>query len=134
MHDEGHFAIRALRSGAHGYIMKQEAAENVVSAVRTVLAGDVYVSEALRRTLDERAAGTAPGAAEGAISRLSDRELQVFQLIGNGWNMRRIADELHVSINTVETHRAHIRRKLNIRTTPDLLRRAVRWVESVRPR
>jgi DNA-binding NarL/FixJ family response regulator len=130
MYDEGHFAIRALRAGSRGYIMKHEAAENIVKAVRTVLAGDVYVSDALRPALAELMRDRSGGDAANPAACLSDRELEVFQLIGHGWSTRRIAGELHLSVNTVETHRAHIRKKMDIGNATELIRRAVQWVEN----
>jgi DNA-binding NarL/FixJ family response regulator len=130
MYDEGYFAIRALRAGSRGYIMKHEAAENIVKAVRTVLAGDVYVSDALRPGLTDLMNDRSGGDPANPASCLSDRELEVFQLIGHGWSTRRIADQLHLSVNTVETHRAHIRKKMDIANATELIRRAVQWVET----
>ncbi len=126
MHDEAYYADRVLRAGAIGYIMKQEPAENVITAVRQALAGKVYLSEAiassmLTRLVGRKETGVSP------IDLLSDRELQVLQLIGKGRGTRQIAEQLHLSIKTVENYREHIKSKLNLRTGPELVRYAVRW-------
>ncbi len=126
MHDEAYYADRVLRAGAIGYIMKQEPAENVITAVRQALVGKVYLSEAiaasmLTRLVGRKETGVSP------IDLLSDRELQVLQLIGKGRGTRQIAEQLHLSIKTVENYREHIKSKLNLRTGPELVRYAVRW-------
>ncbi len=126
MHDEAYYADRVLRAGAIGYIMKQEPAENVITAIRQALEGKVYLSEAiassmLTRLVGRKETGVSP------IDLLSDRELQVLQLIGKGRGTRQIAEQLHLSIKTVENYREHIKSKLNLRTGPELVRYAVRW-------
>ncbi len=126
MHDEAYYADRVLRAGAIGYIMKQEPAENVITAVRQALEGKVYLSEAiassmLTRLVGRKETGVSP------IDLLSDRELQVLQLIGKGRGTRQIAEQLHLSIKTVENYREHIKSKLDLRTGPELVRYAVRW-------
>lgn len=125
MHDESLYAERALRAGARGYIMKQEAADKVLEAIRCVLAGGVFVS---RRIADSIVAGVAaggrPGGA-GADSVLSDRELEVLLLIGKGYGSQQIAKRLHVSVKTIEAHRANMRQKLGLRSGGELLRHAI---------
>lgn len=130
-HDENVYAERALRAGARGYVMKSAPPEKVVEAIRRVLDGRLYVSDVLgsrllRMTLDGRA--TARG--DSAISTLSDREIEVFRAFGEGKSTREIAESLHLSAKTVETHRARIKDKLNIQTAPDLMRKAVEWVNA----
>ncbi len=132
MHDETLFAERALRAGARGYVMKEEAAEKLVSAIRSVLDGRVFVSQSVSsRILDALTRKGEPGPAS-SIERLSDRELEVFQLIGQGIPSRDIASNLRISIRTVDAHRAHIREKLGLRDGNDLIRQAVRWTETGR--
>lgn len=126
MHDEAVYAERALRAGAHGYIMKQEATHAVLNALRKVLAGDVYVSEEVVSRMLRRMVG---GHASDGIERLSDRELEVFQGIGQGLSVSEIADKLKVSPKTVETYRAHIKEKLGLSGATDVLRVAVSWLE-----
>ncbi|MGH9322613.1 MAG: response regulator transcription factor [Vicinamibacteria bacterium] len=126
MHDEAIYAERALRAGGHGYIMKQEATNEVLTALRRVLAGDVYVSTEMVRKILLRMVGAGPG--EG-IERLSDRELEVFQWIGRGLAVAEIAEKLKVSPKTVETYRSHIKEKLGLGSATEVLRVAVSWLE-----
>jgi DNA-binding NarL/FixJ family response regulator len=127
-HDETLYAERTLRAGAKGYLMKAEAADEVLNAIRTVLQGELYVSRkmavlALRKLLD--------GSSEAGgnyVERLTDRELQVFQMIGSGQGTADIATQLHVSPKTIETHRENIKHKLDLRNAVDLLCHAVHWV------
>jgi DNA-binding NarL/FixJ family response regulator len=129
MHDESLYAERVLRAGANGYLMKQEVASKVVEAVRCVLAGKVYLSERVgQRILHDTAH---PGPAEGlsSIDRLSDRELEVYRLIGCGKKTREIAEVLGLSIKTIETYRAHIKEKLGLRNAIELVRSAAQWVD-----
>lgn len=130
MHDESLYAERVLRAGARGYITKQEATTKVLVAIRTVLAGQVYVSDQIINRLLNRTAG---GAALGAtpMEALADRELEVFQLIGRGMNTREISQELKIGAKTVETYRARIKEKLNIETGPELIREAIRWSDQL---
>ena len=129
MHDESLYAERAIRSGANGYIMKQEMADNVVTALRQVLAGRIYTSDTMRDTLLGRFAGHPVGRAASPLDLLSDRELEVFRLIGQGLGTRQIAQRLHLSIKTIETYRAHIKEKLNIPNAIELVRQAVQHIE-----
>jgi DNA-binding NarL/FixJ family response regulator len=127
MHDETLYAERALRAGALGYVMKREASATVLEAIQTVLRGQVFLSPAMRtRMLQKVVGGSAPQQNSG-VSTLSDRELEVFQLIGEGRTTRQIAKKLHLSISTVETHRTHIKEKLHLANSTELVRRAVEW-------
>lgn len=128
MHDESLYAERALRAGAKGYVMKQEATEKMLTAIRQVLRGDLYISERmqakiLKRVLNGDDGGLSP------IDLLSDRELEVFRLIGHGFATSDIARELNRSVKTVETHRAHLKDKLGLKNAAELTRFAVQWGE-----
>lgn len=132
MHDEGLYAERALRAGANGYIMKQEVAESVIKAIRQVLSGKIFVSDNMRQKVLRDLTQPKSDVKSSPIERLSDRELEVFRLIGEGRGTREIAESLHLSIKTIETYRAHIKEKLTIRSAAELARAAVNWVESSR--
>jgi DNA-binding NarL/FixJ family response regulator len=131
MHDESLYADRALRAGASGYLMKREALDSVISAVRTVLKGEIYVSADMARRMiaDHVSAGGQP---RSDIEKLTDRELEVLQLIGEGKEVRDIAAQLHLSAKTVEAHRAHIKEKLNMSNAREVARFAVQWVDRQR--
>src|SRR5277367_36685 len=132
MHDESVYAHRALRAGASGYIMKQEGPEKVLTALRKVLKGEVYLSEHLgNRMLHTLVNGHAP-LPSSPVEELSDRELEVFSLIGQGHGTRPIAEKLHLSIKTIESHRAHIKEKLNLQNATELVHHAIQWVQSER--
>lgn len=126
-HDESVFAERVIRAGALGYVSKQEAQEQVLDAISTVLRGERYVSDRLTRQLVGSALDFGASKANG-VEGLSDRELEIFELIGRGKSTRAIADELHLSIHTIETHRENIRAKLKLRNGSELVRSAVQWV------
>jgi len=130
MHDEALYAERALRAGARGYIMKQEAPEEVVTAIRRVLAGTTYVSQGMAaKMVNKIVAG--PGEKNASpVDRLSDRELEVFRLIGEGYGTREMAEKLYLSVKTIETYRAHIKEKLNLQDANELLRAAIRWANA----
>jgi DNA-binding NarL/FixJ family response regulator len=128
MHDESLYAERALRAGARGYVMKQEASDQVMTAIRKVLAGEIYVSPTMASQMIHKLVESPNSASTSPIHRLSDRELEVLQLIGQGHGTRQIAEELHLSVKTIESHRAHIKEKLNFKTAPEMVRFAVRWV------
>jgi len=130
MHDESLFAERVLRAGARGYIMKQEGGKKLMLAVSHVLSGQVYVSEKMSAKILEIFSGRRSEAAHSPIERLTDREFEVLQLVGQGKGTRQIAQLLHVSVKTVEVHRLHIKEKLKLEDSPSLVRYAVRWVES----
>ncbi|MCS6770675.1 MAG: response regulator transcription factor [Kiritimatiellae bacterium] len=129
MHDENLYAERALRAGAQGYLMKVEVGEKIVEAVRKVLAGEIYLNEKLGQSLlHEMTVRGAVSPEESPIRLLSDRELEVFRLIGQGHSTREIAQMLHLSVKTIETYRAHIKEKLGLSTAAQLVRSAIRWV------
>lgn len=130
MHDETLYAERVLRAGGRGYIMKHEGGDKLLAAIRRVLKGKVYVSERISEQILENLSGLAPAASSSVISRLSDRELEVFRMIGEANETREIAAQLGMSAKTVEAHRLNIKRKLRLRTSAELTRRAVLWVES----
>lgn len=130
MHDEALYAERVLRAGARGYIMKQEGGQKLMQAIRHVLAGQIYVSEKMSARILEMFSGHRPEGAASPVARLSDREFEVFQLIGQGKGTKDIAQHLNLSVKTVEVHRAKIKEKLNVLTATDLVRYAVRWAEA----
>jgi DNA-binding NarL/FixJ family response regulator len=126
MHDESLYAERVLRAGAAGYITKQEASDKVLGAIRRVLGGDVYLSERMSGRLMHELIGGKAGRGGSLMERLSDRELEIFGLIGQGRGTRQIAEQLHLSIKTVESHRAHIKEKLNLKNANELVHQAIR--------
>src|SRR5262249_7060104 len=128
MYDESLYAERALRAGALGYVNKQEMSEKIIEAIRMVLAGKIYLSPVMTERLLHRAVGVPPDLTRNPVETLSDRELEIFRMIGNGKTTRQIAGELHLSVKTVETHRENIKGKLNIVNGAELGREAVRWV------
>jgi len=130
MHDEMIYAERVLRAGGRGYIMKQEGGVKFIHAIRQVLTGQIYVSEKMSSRILEIFSGVKAKAGHSPVSKLSDREFEVFQLIGLGKGTRDIAEQLHLSVKTVEVHRANIKTKLEIKTATDLVRFAVRWADS----
>jgi DNA-binding NarL/FixJ family response regulator len=130
MHDESLYAERALRAGANGYIMKQEATERVLIAIRQILAGEVYVSDRMSQKMVHQFIGRSGVAKRSTIEELTDRELEVFRLIGQGHGTRQIAEELHLSVKTVESYYAHIKEKLTLKNSRELVQHAVQWVTS----
>jgi DNA-binding NarL/FixJ family response regulator len=130
MHEESHYAERALRAGARGYIMKRETAKKVVTAIRQVLQGKLYMSESLATAMAAQFVAGKPLAAGSLVEQLSDRELEVFELLGDGRGTRQIAEALNVSIKTVQAYCARIKEKLNLASATELVREAVRWRES----
>lgn len=130
MHDEALYAERALRAGARGYIMKRSAPRHVIDAIRQVLDGKLYMSEALAARMAEKYVGARAVAGESPIALLSDRELEVFQKLGEGWETRRIAKELHLSPKTVQVYCGRIKEKFSLTNATELIREAVRWVEN----
>jgi DNA-binding NarL/FixJ family response regulator len=128
MHDEALFAERVLRAGARGYIMKREAITGLVGAVRQVLSGRIYVSDGMAQTVLERL-GPEAAAPDNPLASLTDRELEVFDLIGRGQSTGTIAEQLGVSIKTIETYRSNIKTKLNLKDATDLIRLAATWTE-----
>jgi DNA-binding NarL/FixJ family response regulator len=130
MHDESVFAERALRAGARGYIMKEAGGENLLAAIRQVLGGDVYVSPRMSARILEGLSSARPRGSKSPIEKLTDREFEIFQLIGQGKSTRDIAAQLHLSPKTVDVHRANIKEKLELTNVTALIRHAVRWVET----
>ena len=130
MHDETLYAERALRAGAMGYIMKQEATENVIAAVRRILGGEIYVSDRMAARMVRKLVAGQTETNTSQIDSLSDRELEVFRLIGKGHGTRQISERLHLSVKTIETYRAHIKEKLNLVDAAELLQHAIQWVYS----
>jgi len=130
MHDESLFAERAIRAGARGYIMKQEAVEDVLVAIRRVLNGEIFVSNKIATRILEKFVDADTGRVASFIELLSNRELTVFQMIGQGFGTRQIAEKLHVSVKTVESYRAHIKEKLKLNNATDLLKYAIQWVQN----
>ncbi len=131
MHDESLYADRALRAGARGYLMKREALDSVIQAVRTVLSGELYVSSIMqKRMLADHVGAGSQG--RTPVDRLTDRELEVLQFIGEGNEVRDIAAKLHLSAKTVEAHRGHIKEKLNMSNAREVARFAVQWVDQQR--
>jgi DNA-binding NarL/FixJ family response regulator len=126
MYDESLYAERVLRAGAAGYIMKQEASEKILGAIRQVLRGGIYLSEKMSSQLMHQLIGGKPPEAGSVLERLSDRELEVFGLIGQGKGTRQIAEHLHLSVKTIESHRAHIKEKLNLKDANELVHTAIR--------
>jgi DNA-binding NarL/FixJ family response regulator len=132
MHDESIYAERAMRAGANGYIMKQEATEKVLVAIRRILQGDVYLSDRLTSTmLQHYVRGSSP-AKRSPLVNLTDRELEVFRLIGEGHATRQIADELHLSVKTIESYQAHIKEKLALRNARELVQHAIEWTVNLK--
>lgn len=129
-HDEALYAERALRAGARGYVMKHEATEHVMTAIRQVLSGRVYLSELMHNRLLYKVVGGVSAALASDLGQLSDRELEVFQLIGEGRSTRQIGDSLHLSVSTVETYRAHLKQELGLANATELVQRAVQWVHT----
>jgi DNA-binding NarL/FixJ family response regulator len=133
MHDETVYAERVLRAGARGYVMKEVGGEILLQALRQVLNGTVYVSPRMSAQLLNSFTDPRPRQSESPIKKLTDREFQVFQLIGQGKSTREIAKQLHLSPKTVDVHRGNIKEKLGLEDATSLIRYAVRWVESESP-
>jgi DNA-binding NarL/FixJ family response regulator len=129
IHDESIYAPRALRAGARGFIMKQEATENVLLALRRVLSGEIYLSKRMANKMLQQFVGAPATAQKFSIDRLSDRELEVFRLIGQGHGTRRIAEELRLSVKTVESYREHIKEKMTLSDASELVQHAIQWLQ-----
>ncbi|MGC2477671.1 MAG: response regulator transcription factor [Candidatus Sulfotelmatobacter sp.] len=127
MHDESIYAERALRAGAQGYIMKQEATEKVLVALRRILSREIYVSERIANRMLHRYIGNPSASRPSSIANLTDRELEVFRLIGEGHSTRQIAEDLHISVKTVESYQSHIKEKLSLRSARELVQHAIQW-------
>jgi DNA-binding NarL/FixJ family response regulator len=127
MHDESIYAERALRARANGYIMKQEATEKVLVAVRRILDGEIYLSDRMANKLLQQYMRGNTARMDSRLAALSDRELEVFRMIGEGLGTRRIAETLHLSMKTVESYQAHLKEKLSLRTGRELMQHAIQW-------
>jgi DNA-binding NarL/FixJ family response regulator len=127
MHDESLYALRSLRAGAKGYLMKAEALEQIVTALRKIDAGDIYVTPRFSERLVFKAIQSLEGGMGSPVDRLSDRELEVLRLLGKGLGTRDIARGLHLSVKTIETHRAHIKEKLGFKEAAEMIRFAIDW-------
>jgi DNA-binding NarL/FixJ family response regulator len=134
MHDESLYAERVLRAGAMGYITKQESTRKVLQAIRQVLSGQIYVSEKMAARMVHKLVAGRQQEHSSPVERLTDRELEVFQLIGKGQGTRKIAEELHLGIKTVESYRARIKDKLKLEDGTQLLQQAIQWVHSLNDR
>lgn len=130
MHDESLYAERALRAGAKGYVMKQEASDNILVAIRRILSGELYLSEKMKEKMLHRLVHNRKDEVVFSIDTLSDREMEVFQLIGNGFSTRQIATKLNLSVKTIDSYREHLKLKLHIEKGADLVRHAIQWVKS----
>jgi DNA-binding NarL/FixJ family response regulator len=130
MHDESLYAERALRAGAKGYVMKHEASDRILVAIRSVLAGDLYLSDKMKEKMLHRLVRSRKNEVVFTIDTLSDREMEVFQLIGNGFGTRQIADKLNLSVKTIDSYREHLKLKLRLDKGSDLVRHAIQWVRS----
>ena len=130
MHDESLYAERVLRAGARGYVNKSETAQKVVQAIRRVLEGKLYVSEKIAEAMTARALTGRPATSHSPVEILSDRELQVFEMLGQGLGTRQIAADFHVSVKTVEAYCARIKEKFQLTSATQLLREAIRWNET----
>jgi len=125
--DEAFYAERAFNAGAMGYIMKQEASDVIIKAIRTVLSGEIYASEKMKSRLLKKAVGRGGETEIINLSILTDRELQVFEFIGKGLETREIAETLRLSVKTVDTYREHIKEKLNLKNATELIKSASQW-------
>ncbi len=132
MHDEEVYAERCLKAGARGYLTKQELDESVLVAIRRLLDGELHMSAKLGARLAAKFVSGGSPTTDSPLDALSNRELQVFRLIGRGRSTRQVAEDLHLSVKTIESHREHIKHKLSIETAAELAQRATRWVETGR--
>ncbi|MBI5685920.1 MAG: response regulator transcription factor [Verrucomicrobia bacterium] len=131
VHDESVYAERALRAGARGYVMKREASDKVLEAIRSVLEGNVYISNKIAAGILDKVTGYPAGPARSALDVLSDRETEVLMWIGKGYGSNQIAKQLHISVKTVEAHRANIKLKLNLSSSNELLQCAIGWAQQI---
>jgi len=129
MHSESFYAERVLRAGARGYVTKEDNGQNVVDGIRRLLQGEVYLSEKVASRILCKLVGGKPISNKPSIECLTDRELQVFEMIGAGLGTREIAEELHLSVKTIESHREHIKDKLRIDNATSLLKQAIQWAQ-----
>jgi DNA-binding NarL/FixJ family response regulator len=127
MHNENLYAERVLRAGARGYITKQQATRDILQAIRRVLSGGIYLNETTGAAVLARLASNPQAKEDAVLDQLTDRELQVFELTGQGFNTREISNQLRIDMKTVETYRLRIREKLNLENSSELLKLAIRW-------
>jgi DNA-binding NarL/FixJ family response regulator len=130
MHDEALYAERALRAGARGYVMKRESSKSVLASIRRVLEGGVYVSERVVNSMARRFTSLSKGAESSPVERLSDRELEIFRLLGQGRTTAQIAEDLHLSLKTVQAYCARAKEKFGVSSLGELLRAAIRWEDA----
>lgn len=130
MHDESIYAERAIKAGAKGYIMKQEASKNVLTAIRKILAGKVYLSNNMQERMLQKIISGQGKVSDNLIDKLSDREFEVFQLIGNGFGTTQIAEKLNLSVKTIETYKDHIKTKLLLKNALELRKFCIKWMQS----
>ncbi len=130
MHDEDLYAERALRAGARGYVMKQEPNEVILAAIRRVLAGELHLSEHIKDKMLNRLAHGGKSADTSSMDALSDREMEVFQLLGNGFGTREIAKRLNLSVKTIDSYREHLKQKLQLESGTQLVHHAIQWMKS----
>lgn len=130
LHEESLFAERALKAGANGYIMKRELTDKIMYALRKVLSGEMYISDSILSKILHKVSTSGPVQPKSDMDVLSDRELDVFRLIGQGYTTRQIADQLHLSVKTIETYRTRIKEKLDLQNTNELLMKAFEWVHN----
>jgi DNA-binding NarL/FixJ family response regulator len=130
MHDEALYAERALRAGARGYVMKRESTKSVLASIRRVLEGGVYVSERVVNSMARRFSSSPKGAESSPVERLSDRELEIFRLLGQGRTTAQIAEDLHLSLKTVQAYCARAKEKFGVSSLGELLRAAIRWEDA----
>ena len=130
MHDEGLYAERALRAGAMGYLMKQEASEKIIAAIQRLLQGEIYLSDKIKEKMLHRFVNKKGEGMVFSIDTLSDREMEVFQLIGNGYSTRQIAQKLNLSSKTIDSYREHLKLKLHLESGAELVRHAIQWARS----
>ena len=129
MHDETIFAQRALRAGAKGYVMKKESPSKIVDAIRKIIQGEIYVSPSVADQVLHQIVNGPGNVSTSPVDRLTDRELEVVQLIGRGLSSREVAKSLHLSVKTIESHRAHVKEKLSLRNATELVQFSVQWVD-----
>lgn len=128
MYDESLYAERAIRAGASGYVMKKEADNNIISAIRLILKGDLYLSDDISKSIVKKLLHVSSDQELSPESVLTDRELEIFMMIGNGIGTREISRRLNLSLNTIETHRRHIKEKMQFKDLNELVKYAVQWV------
>ncbi|QXD33421.1 MAG: DNA-binding response regulator [Verrucomicrobia bacterium TMED71] len=129
MHDETIYAQRALRAGAKAYVMKKESPSKVIDAIRKIIQGEIYVSPSVADQVLHQIVNGPGNVSTSPVDRLTDRELEVVQLIGRGLSSREVAESLHLSVKTIESHRAHVKEKLSLRNATELVQFSVQWVD-----